>query len=123
MNPLAGHAPLLRANQTNLCCCTAEVLAGIPRFDAIEGVQEGAEKSLAGQGTDGAMATLGTDLPLASDLGILRKSRIHSDAIGVCRYRSLSGEDPDTDRTWIRVSPCPSCELAVCFLHRSLERS
>ena len=107
----------------DLCCCTAEVSARIPSLNAIEGVQEGAEKSLAGQGTDGAMATLGTDLPLASDLGILRKPRIHSDAIGVCRYRSLSGEDPDTDRIWIRVSPCPSCGLAVNFVHRSLERS
>jgi hypothetical protein len=58
-------------------------LARIPSLNAIEGVQEGAEESLAGQGIDGAMATLGTDLPLASDLGILRKSRIHSDAIGV----------------------------------------
>ena len=38
------------------------------RFNAIEGVQEGAEKSLAGQGIDGAMVTFGTDLPLTSDL-------------------------------------------------------
>ena len=54
----------------DLCCCTAEVLARVLRFNAIEGVQEGAEKPLAGQGVDGAMATLGTDLPLASDLAI-----------------------------------------------------
>jgi hypothetical protein len=42
-------------------------LARIPSLNAIEGVQEGAEKPLAGQGIDGAMATLGTDLQLASD--------------------------------------------------------
>jgi hypothetical protein len=47
-------------------------LARIPSLNAIEGAQEGAEKSLAGQGTDGAMATLCTDLPLASDLAMMR---------------------------------------------------
>jgi hypothetical protein len=31
---------------TDLCCCTAEVLAEVPRFDATEGVQEGAESVL-----------------------------------------------------------------------------
>lgn len=36
-----------------LCCCTAEVLTRVPRFNAIEGVQEGAEKLLAGQRIDG----------------------------------------------------------------------
>jgi hypothetical protein len=67
----------------DLCCCTAEVLARVLRFNAIEGVQEGAEKPLAGQNIDGAMATLNTDLPLTSDLGIWRKPRIHSGYIGV----------------------------------------
>ena len=59
------------AKQSDLCCCTAEVLARVLRFNAIEGVQEGAEKPPAGQRIDGAMATLGTDLPLASDLAIV----------------------------------------------------
>jgi hypothetical protein len=43
-------------------------------FDAIEGVQEGAEKPPAAQRIDGAMATFGTDLPLTSDLAIYRSS-------------------------------------------------
>jgi hypothetical protein len=47
-------------------------LARIPSLNAIEGVQEGAERSLADQGIDGAMATFGTDLPLmASDLAMM----------------------------------------------------
>jgi hypothetical protein len=58
-------------------------LARVLRFIAIEGVQEGAEKSLSGQGIDGVMATFGTDLSLTSDLVIWQHSRIHSGAIGV----------------------------------------
>jgi hypothetical protein len=47
-------------------------LARIPGFSAIEGVQEGAEKSLAGQEIDSAMTTFDTDLPLmASDLAMM----------------------------------------------------
>jgi hypothetical protein len=50
-------------------------LARVPRFNAIEGVQEGAEKPLTGQRIDGATATFGTDLLLTSDLAIMRKSK------------------------------------------------
>jgi len=62
----------------DLCFCTAEVLGRVPRSNAIEGVQEGAEKPLPGQRSDGAMAALGTDLPLTSDLAITRQVRIGS---------------------------------------------
>jgi hypothetical protein len=34
-----------RSEIIDLCRCTAEVMVEVPRFDAIEGVQEGAEKS------------------------------------------------------------------------------
>jgi hypothetical protein len=70
----------------------AEVLARIPSFKAIEGAQKGAEKSLAGQRIDGAMATFGTDLPLTSDLAIcsLNEDELqkdHESAAGAGSYK------------------------------------
>jgi hypothetical protein len=61
-------------------------LAKVLRFNAIEGVQEGAKKSLASQGIDGAMATFGIDLPLMSDLSLVEKE------IRLCSGNHLSGK-------------------------------
>lgn len=41
-----------------------------------EGAQKGAERPFAGQRIDGAMATLGTDLPLPSASAMLHQARL-----------------------------------------------
>ena len=48
-------------------------MAEVPRFNAIQGAQESAERRLADQRVDYATAALGTNLSPTSDLAIVHK--------------------------------------------------
>lgn len=85
----------------------AEVLVRVLRFNAIESVQEGVEKPLAGQRIDGAMATFGTDLPLTNDWAIL------GECLHPCQLNII-----DTDEVYIRQIRKAGRDLASPYLIR-----